>query len=457
MKRLFNVLAFVFVFIATAMAANKPAVITGKIKDFDPQKSHLMTMDASNLMGGTTPMACNPDGTFRLELNLEKPTRYYIVVDDPHTGLIFYVQPGMKADMQIAFETVNGPEGESVKCNVDYKGDCKAEYDFIQTNNYYNAQNEVLMKCFGDNAPKGITFKQFRDEMRAAVDKHEALFANVGGKAFRQYMKEDYEAKYPTSLSWYTDLSNGTLDADYEAYIATLPYQTDPQAASTYASYYKKFKTPQGADAVVNLLKNVNNIFTDKKIVAQIAEQETGQVMAQAPENIDDVYNAYVAAVGGTPSDAVKAAYEQNKANTRGKAGVNFAMQDRDGKEIHLADLKGKAVYFDMWATWCGPCCAEIPNMAKLAAHYKDDPRIQIISVSLDEKKDKWLKKIAADKPEWPQYIMPDNFNSELCKAYTIHAIPRFMMFDKDGNVISIDAPRPSDPDIINWIEGNLK
>ena len=57
----------------------------------------------------------------------------------------------------------------------------------------------------------------------------------------------------------------------------------------------------------------------------------------------------------------------------------------------------------------------------------------------------------------WPQYIMPDNFDSDLCKAYDIQGIPRFMMFDKNGKIIAIDAPRPSEENIIEWIEKNLK
>lgn len=132
-------------------------------------------------------------------------------------------------------------------------------------------------------------------------------------------------------------------------------------------------------------------------------------------------------------------------------------MQDINGNKIKFSELKGKAVYFDMWATWCGPCKQEIPYMAKLAKHYQGSDKIQIISVSLDENINSWKKMITKDHPDWPQYIIPENFNSELCKQYSINGIPRFMMFDKDGKVISIDAPRPSSPDIISWIDGNLK
>ena len=71
----------------------------------------------------------------------------------------------------------------------------------------------------------------------------------------------------------------------------------------------------------------------------------------------------------------------------------DFEMRDRDGNLVKLSDFKGKLVYMDIWATWCGPCVEEIPNMEKLYQHYKDDPQILLVSVSVDRKKNLWEKK----------------------------------------------------------------
>lgn len=450
-KMLFSIVLLFFVALGNAQ---NPAIITGKIKDFDSNKTHLITKDAANMFAPDKQLHANTDGTFRLELDLQKPTRYYILMDDPHTGLMFYVQPGMKADMQISFRTVQEPSGDRVVCDVDYKGMCKDEYEFVQKHNPYDAQNEVISQFYGKDVK--LKFKDFRDTLRTHVDKHEAMFAKVGSKTFREYMKEDYEAKFQNALCWFTELSDGTRDVDYDAFMKTIPYQTDSQAAYSYASYFMKFSTPADSDKVVYLFNHLNTIYKDKSMAKSIADQFALGYITKAPENIEDIYKAYLAAVG-EPSANIKEAYEANIKNVKGKKGINFKMNDINGKEIQFADLRGKAVYFDMWATWCGPCKQEIPYMAKLAEHYKGSDKIQIISVSLDEKVDAWKKMITKDKPQWPQFIMPDNFNSELCKTYTIQGIPRFMMFDKNGNVISIDAPRPSDPNIINWIDGNLK
>ena len=179
--------------------------------------------------------------------------------------------------------------------------------------------------------------------------------------------------------------------------------------------------------------------------------------MKQAREDIDEVYALYKTI--STNKEALAAAevlYARYSALLPGDEALDFEMTDRKGKVFHLSDFRGKAVYIDVWATWCGPCCAEIPHMEKLAAHYAKDKRIELISISLDEDKAKWEKKLAEDKPEWKQYICLDAFESQLCKNYDINGIPRFLFFDKDGKVISLDAPRPSEDGIIEYIDKHL-
>ena len=102
-------------------------------------------------------------------------------------------------------------------------------------------------------------------------------------------------------------------------------------------------------------------------------------------------------------------------------------------------------------AKWCG-----IKVYEKLAAQYKGNNKVEFISISLDSDKQKWLRKLAQDKPKWKQFICPDNFQSDLCKNYDINGIPRFMVFSGDGKVISLYAPAPSTPGLKKLIDENL-
>lgn len=121
-----------------------------------------------------------------------------------------------------------------------------------------------------------------------------------------------------------------------------------------------------------------------------------------------------------------------------------------DGTEAKLSDLIGKkVVYIDIWATWCRPCCAEIPHLEKLVEQFKGNDAIEFISISTDSEKDKWLKKVEKDQPEWPQYIFESKSGDQFMNAMGISGIPRFIIIGKDGKLFRADAPRPSDVDKI--------
>ena len=139
-----------------------------------------------------------------------------------------------------------------------------------------------------------------------------------------------------------------------------------------------------------------------------------------------------------------------------GSVAKDFEMRDRDGNLVKLSDFKGKLVYMDIWATWCGPCVEEIPNMEKLYQHYKDDPQILLVSVSVDSKKNLWEKKLDGDKLQWPQYIVDGALKDKLYNEYIITGIPRFMMFDSEGKIIIINAMIPSNGKLIPFIEEQL-
>jgi len=128
-----------------------------------------------------------------------------------------------------------------------------------------------------------------------------------------------------------------------------------------------------------------------------------------------------------------------------------------DGRQVKLADFKGKVVLVDVWATWCGPCRAQTPHLKKLEEELKGRD-VVFISYSVDEPKDleKWKKMVAADQLGGVQLIGPAAFKSPICTNYKITAIPRFMVFDKQGNIVSIDAPRPSAPELKALLEKHL-
>ena len=134
----------------------------------------------------------------------------------------------------------------------------------------------------------------------------------------------------------------------------------------------------------------------------------------------------------------------------KGYPAVDFRFPDVDGKEIALSDFKGKVVYIDVWATWCGPCKQQIPFLKKLEAEYHDNPDMVFMSVSIDAEKDhgKWLDMVAAEGLGGVQLFAGSRSDADLQKPYKISGIPHFILVGKDGNIINDDAPRPSSDEI---------
>ncbi|MCZ4695569.1 TlpA family protein disulfide reductase [Ancylomarina euxinus] len=124
-----------------------------------------------------------------------------------------------------------------------------------------------------------------------------------------------------------------------------------------------------------------------------------------------------------------------------GQVAPDFTGQTVEGKSVSLSDLRGKYVYVDVWATWCGPCCAEIPYLQELEKEYHGK-NIVFLSVSVDDDMDKWKKKVEKDKLGGIQINVGHRTN--ISKDYMINGIPRFMLFDPEGKIVSVNAPRPS-------------
>lgn len=136
-----------------------------------------------------------------------------------------------------------------------------------------------------------------------------------------------------------------------------------------------------------------------------------------------------------------------------GAAAVNFTFPNIAGKIIGLKDLRGKVILIDMWATWCGPCRAEEPHWEKLNELFAGK-EVAFVGVSVDKEKDKWEAYVKEKNLKGIQlHAGPGNI---LSSAYKIDGIPRYILVDKRGNLITADSPRPSDPKLKEILEQEL-
>ncbi|MGH1388269.1 TlpA family protein disulfide reductase [Kordia sp.] len=133
-----------------------------------------------------------------------------------------------------------------------------------------------------------------------------------------------------------------------------------------------------------------------------------------------------------------------------GKNSPSFDYENNAGGKTSLADLKGKYVYIDVWATWCGPCIGEIPSLKKVEKEYHGK-NIEFVSISIDQKDayETWKSMIKNRELGGIQLMADNAWKSQFVTDYAIEGIPRFILIDPNGKIVNADAPRPSSPKLI--------
>ena len=145
--------------------------------------------------------------------------------------------------------------------------------------------------------------------------------------------------------------------------------------------------------------------------------------------------------------------YNKTIAVEPGKPSPTFNYENQKGGKTSLESLKGKYVYIDVWATWCGPCIKEIPSLQKVEEQFQGK-NIVFVSISIDNNNDreKWTNLVNKKELSGIQLLADKEWDSKFIKEYNIQGIPRFILIDANGNIVNAQAPRPSDPKLIELL-----
>lgn len=237
-----------------------------------------------------------------------------------------------------------------------------------------------------------------------------------------------------------------------EAYLETYEYQRFLQALN---DIHRKRGAGEGmgGDSVLMPVLSATKHFKNPKIIDYLIDDYARKYIQQYGANAatDQLVNLYNKDVSGkNKKEAFKVYYNKFLASRVGVPCFNFSFPDADGKLVSLADFKGKYVLLDFWATWCGPCAADMPYLHKLESRFSDK-NIVFISLSVDQG-DKYVSRWKEKAKLLPGIQLLDTSN-ELKEQFVINYIPRYILLDKDGRVLDAHLPMAQDPKMAAVLE----
>ncbi|MCX6224048.1 MAG: TlpA disulfide reductase family protein, partial [Bacteroidia bacterium] len=194
----------------------------------------------------------------------------------------------------------------------------------------------------------------------------------------------------------------------------------------------------------------VKKTFTNPEMVETFMYNDLGQqIDGASTKGIDAQLAEYYALAKNQEQVAeIKKKAAEWDAILPGKTAPDFTVVDITGKESTLSQFKGKYVFIDFWATWCGPCKQEIPFLKKLYTDYQMK-NIVIMSISVDQDKKAWEKMVTEEGFAWLQLHDGNKMNDK----YVVRYIPSFILIDREGKIIDPRAPNPSDPKLRGVLE----
>ena len=164
---------------------------------------------------------------------------------------------------------------------------------------------------------------------------------------------------------------------------------------------------------------------------------------------IDSIFNEFKLEFEGSIYTAnLQKKYDRKVVILPGDIAPDFSGRTLEGKLMSLKDFKGKVVYVDIWASWCAPCLEEIPYSKKLHSDFQED-KVIFLNVSIDRSREAWKKRLVKEKDWLGTHIILDEKGSDsLWRNYKLNGIPKYLLIDQTGKIVSADASRPSSKSI---------
>ncbi|MDO5664980.1 MAG: TlpA disulfide reductase family protein [Bacteroidia bacterium] len=439
-------------FILLCLSANLSAQskINGKSADKLPVK--LYQVEDGKLTESTT---VTPDkkGAFSFSVTVKAPGEFVVIAKDPKNPLPLYLKEKDVATIELSEDNLvltqaNSPENQLLYQWQDMSRDLhkeiifhkKVKRDELIAYPQVIAQVEALQKKATElmqNSPLRTT--HFGELLQAKINTDIAYLALYALEAPR---KNRLTKDEPLPAIYTQIIEKNPFD---NAKLMFLPRGS--QMLSDFAMY----------DYFIGKKRSFKNLYTTPELYAEAT-------MNNAEKAIEDYaqYEKFMKKQGDfavTPlqKKRLAALAEKVSFSKPREAAIDFALPDAEEVIHKLSDYKGKVVVVDVWATWCAPCKKEMPYLKKIEEELHGQDVVFIaICVGAAVEKNIWKKMIKEEKPAGVQ-LFAGSWTKGFAIDYKIKGVPRFMVFDREGKIVSLNAPQPSTPGLKQLIEKELK
>ena len=245
-------------------------------------------------------------------------------------------------------------------------------------------------------------------------------------------------------------VKGGQAQADYmKLRKMQLPFEERMSPLYTEYATARKEKNKEEMEKIEASLEALDASMKENVYAKFISENKSSPVALYAlkqyagwdmePAKIEPIFAALPEATRNYPSAIrFKESIETAKKTAVGAMAMDFTQNDTLGKAVSLSSFRGKYVLVDFWASWCGPCRVENPNVVRMFNQYKDKG-FTVLGVSLDREnaKEKWMKAIHDDNLTWTHVSDLKYWDNEVAKQYGIRAIPQNILVDPSGRIVA--------------------
>lgn len=373
-------------------------------------------------------------GKFDTTLNISKPEYYKIVRNT------LYLTPGDEIECQIYAQADSSSfkgKGSDV-CNYLINRPFPKAGSFLEAGKNALGEFTLSRKRILEIANQRLNeLEQLKQTYPHFVKLEQArVYADILNSylAYPSYAKE-YRAYSQEQKNRVTDSLFASLKEEMHSYLQQINQDmfTDLEVVRDVISKSQTYLPEYWQNNILapefSALRNI------RKVISGLNYEVNTENLNQAEKLLSSVKNPEYRSI-------IEKTIQTSMSLAAGSRAPDFNMATPDGKIVKLSDFKGKVIYLDIWATWCGPCIGEAPYFEKLAEKFAGTD-IVFIPVSTDNPKEIWISYLKEHHKKLPQYI---TLGDDLKVNWKIAGIPRFILIDKDFRIIDANASRPSNP-----------